>query len=454
MRSSISTASCTRQGSCGASDGGRRRTGRPTRAVGLVGIDTTPGPGSGSAPYRIIAGHRGQLRVRPHELLRPDHVGRRPALDLGAQLEPAPRPGPTAAGPPAVGATSACVVRARFFQSDVSILAVGRPEGTAAGRPRLRRPTCSLPQRRRPSAGQGRGEPVRGTGAAGIEPVTRWRRACRRRGRPRRSRGRGRRRCRQPDGERGGAPGAVRSRPPRRRVGEREGRRRALGGDRRGRRRRSRSRSTTRPTAAARSTTCGPGRNGGGTAQLRTELLTASRSARLRLRVSDGFRETTTTSAPFVVARAASAGEGPRARRRPARRRRGRRCGCAGRRPTRAAGGSRAGASSGERAAGPRSREVRRQRAARGTRRVSLDGDGPGRARRDGLGRGCACARRHRSSSASGAPTAPLGPRGRAGRVRDAAGDAAGRRSPPSRRARGSAHPRPGRTCSQPSACG
>ncbi len=44
------------------------------------------------------------------------------------------------------------------------------------------------------------------------------------------------------------------------------------------------------------------GPNGRGTARLRTELLTASRRARLRLRVSDGFRETTTTSARFVVA--------------------------------------------------------------------------------------------------------------------------------------------------------
>jgi hypothetical protein len=44
------------------------------------------------------------------------------------------------------------------------------------------------------------------------------------------------------------------------------------------------------------------GPHGGGTAQLRTELLDATRNARLRLRVSDGFRETTTTSARFVVA--------------------------------------------------------------------------------------------------------------------------------------------------------
>jgi hypothetical protein len=44
------------------------------------------------------------------------------------------------------------------------------------------------------------------------------------------------------------------------------------------------------------------GPNRGGTARLRTELLDATRNARLRLRVSDGFREATTTSARFVVA--------------------------------------------------------------------------------------------------------------------------------------------------------
>jgi concanavalin A-like lectin/glucanase superfamily protein len=43
----------------------------------------------------------------------------------------------------------------------------------------------------------------------------------------------------------------------------------------------------------------GPSR--GGSAQLQTQQLDATRNARLRLRVSDGFRETTTTSARFVV---------------------------------------------------------------------------------------------------------------------------------------------------------
>ena len=376
-----------------------------------VGIDTTPGSGGGGAPYRVIADTEAQPA---YDLMSycglvvgdPQHWISVRNWDSGScNVTPPPpdnRP----------WLRNTLVVRAQFVREaswPPSILAVASAQGPPPPDPGPSPYVLVASGIAGADASPGRGQPLRRYRAPPARiPSTRWRRACR------------------PPGsakvevqDAGGgvvvasrtasraAPRAriLRACPLVKSVGGPKGvvvRWKATDAD-------DDPLKVTLDYALVRrrslcSTTCGPARTDRRTARLRTELLTASRRARLRLRVSDGFRETTTTSCALRRGGAASAREDPRARPRAGGADdRGR--GAAARRGGRRArdDGSSGGASCGARAARfsvagrPSTARCPRARGGSASRRPTGTG-GPRRPPASD----CACARRPRSSSTSG----------------------------------------------------
>ena len=428
MRFSISAASSTRRAPAAAGpSAGRRRRGRSATGVWIPSASNDAGLRGRERAVPRHRRHRGAARLRPHELLRPGG-GRPAALDLRPQLGPAPQRHPATAGQPPVAAEHAGRPRAvRPEHPEHPRRRLG--PGAASARPRPV-PLRARGQRHRGAdAGPGRGQPLRGHGRPRLGSRRRAGGArAGHRGHQGRGPGRGRRRGRQPDREPGGAARRILAPARGRSVGGPKGSSCA------GRRPtptaiRSRSRWTTRPTAVARSTTCGPARTDAGPPACGQSCsprvagrgcgcasATGSARRRRRPRASSwrrGVRCEVLEPGPGLRADAGGAvrlrGAAADAR--------GRRL--IGRRLVWRAGRTVLGAGRPSTARCPRARGGSASRRPTGT-------GGPRRPPS-----GCACARRRRSSSTSGRARCALGPRGRADRVRDAAGDAAGWRPPP-----------------------